>query len=382
MTPLGTIALVIGALSLLRYVVAAPVLWRWLRRGRVRAIPRGATPPISLLKPLYGDEPGLAGNLEATLRQNYPEFEVIFLHERADDPALAAVKAAVASVPDVPKLPDVTVRTLEGRAEGASNPKAALLINGAREARHAIIAAADSDVCADPLYLRDIANALADADAVSFAPVMFGARGLPARLAAFSINTDALLTILLCRGRLMTGSTVAVRREALDAIGGWDVVGDRIADDIALGRALRRAGQRVTLARRAARLVAPQGGWADTAAWMTRWTRTVRVAMLPAYLAALPAVAAPLLLVAAIATGPVRGHGWILAGLVAARIGTAVAVELRYIWDGSLVRTLVYLPLIWILEPLWLLAGLLGRTVVWRGRRYRLDGDRATLDAE
>ena len=376
MTPLGTIALIAGALSLLRYLVALPILVRWLRRGTVRSMPAGATPPITLLKPLYGADRDLEANLEATLRQNYPAFEVLFLHEREHDPALAAVEIARARVPDVP------VRVLQGRDSQATNPKAAVLIEGERAARFAILAAAESDVRPDPLYLRDIANALADADAVSFAPLLFGAQRLPARLAAFAINTDGLLGVLLGRGRLMTGSTVGVRREALDAIGGWAAVGDRIADDITLGRALRHAGSRVVLARRAARVLAPDGGWASTAGWMTRWARTLRVAHPPLYVASLPFVFAPLLLLLAIATGPAAGHGWLLAGIAAARIGTAVAIELRYIWDGSLLRTIVYLPLLWILEPCGFIAGLLGRTINWRGRRYRLKGDRATLVAE
>ena len=52
MTVLAAIALAAGGLSALRYMFALPRLSHWLRHGRVRAIPKGPTQPISLLKPL------------------------------------------------------------------------------------------------------------------------------------------------------------------------------------------------------------------------------------------------------------------------------------------------------------------------------------------
>ncbi|MHC4952920.1 MAG: glycosyltransferase [Planctomycetota bacterium] len=379
MTVFSAIALAAGALALLRYAVALPILSRWMRRGRVRAMPAGATPPISLLKPLYGSEPGLDENLEATLRQNYPEFEVIFVHEREDDPAIASVEAAAAAVPDVP------VSRLAGRDDDAANPKVAVLIPGERAARFGIIAASDSDVRPDPLFLRDIANALdgsEPADAVSFAPVLFGAESLPSRLAGLAVNTDFFLAVLLAGRWVMTGSAVAVRREALEKIGGWSAVQDRIADDYALGQALRKNGYKLTLAHRATRIRCAPTGWGATGAWMMRWARTVRAAAVLPYLGALVLAAAPLLLVVSILIQYSPLAVWLLVGITLARVGTAVAIELRYVWDGSTIRTLPYLPLLWVLEPAFLLCGLLGRIVVWRGRRYRLRGDRATLASE
>jgi len=378
MNVLSAVALCLGALSLLRYAISLPLLARWLRRGRVSSIPRGPTPPLTLIKPLYGDRPELALDLEATLRQNYPDFEVIFVHEREDDPALAAVAAATTAVPDVP------VRRIAGRDAEATNPKVAVLIGGERGARteSTVIAAADCDVHPDPLYLRDIANALTDADAVSFVPVLFGTRGVAGRLAALAVNTDALLGILLLRGRAMTGSTIGVRREALASIGGWAAVKDRIADDYALGRALRHAGLRTVLARRALRVRAVEGGPAETASWMLRWARTVRVTAPLHYLLALLLASAPLLLIAAKLFGTAPGAVWMLAGIALARIATGVAIDLRYAWDGSTRKALIALPLLWLVEPAGLLLGLIGRSVEWRGRRYRLKGDRATLDEQ
>jgi ceramide glucosyltransferase len=228
-TALTVAAFVAGIAAALRYAVALPLLFRYLRRARVRAIPKGPTPPLSLLKPVYGAVPGLTENLVASLRQYYPALQVVFVHERPDDPALDSVAAARAMVPDVDAM------VLCDRAEDAANPKAAVLIAAHARARHGLVVAADADVRPDPLWLRDVANGLAEGDAVSFVPVTFGARTFWARLVALTFNSEGLLGVIASRGRAVTGATIGVRREALEKIGGYRAVADRIADDYALG---------------------------------------------------------------------------------------------------------------------------------------------------
>lgn len=374
MSALGIAAIACAGVALARYAVGLPLLFRYLRRARVRAIPRGPTPPISLLKPVYGEDPALEENLVATLRQNYPEFEVLVCHERAEDPALRAVEAARRAVPDV------AVRTVAGRDAQAANPKAAVLIHGEAHARHGIVAAADSDVRPDPLYLRDIANGLTDADAVSFAPVHFGMRTFWMRVMGLYVDTDAFLTILLAGRHVTTGATIGVRREALARIGGFRAVADAAADDHALGRALARSGCRLALARRAARVHAPGGDFGTTLRWIARWTRVVRSASpLVFWLSLPPAAAPPLLLAASVAAeGAGRALGLLLL-LTLLRAVVAVIVDFRFCWDRSLVRALPLLPLLWIFEAVGWLSGVAGSTITWRGRRYRLHRGRATL---
>ncbi len=360
-------AYICGALALVRYLSALHAGSLFLARANVRFIPKGPTPPISLLKPLYGAEDGLEDNLIATLRQNYPEFEVLFLHEREGDPALSAVDAALAAVPDV------EARTISGRAEDATNPKVAVLIRGEEEARHDIIVAADSDVVPDPLYLRDVANGLIDADAVSFVPMLFGAKTFWAQAISLFVNTDGYATGVVANGRLMTGATIAVKRDALEAIGGYHAVASHIADDYSLGQALRRAGKRIALARRPVRVRAGAGGLA----WVVRWLRTVRSTAPLLYVLWLPTAIAPLLLL-------LTFDAWslgCLAALTVMRLSFAVIHDFRFLWDRSLIRSLWLLPVLWLLEPCWWLAGMCGNHITWRGRRYRLKGGRAKVVA-
>jgi ceramide glucosyltransferase len=200
-------------------------------------------------------------------------------------------------------------------------------------------------------------------------------RGFWARLGGLLFDTEAVLSVLLGGGRLMTGSTVGIRREALGRVGGFRAVADRIAEDYGMGVLLRRAGCRLALARRAARLHAPGGGFRETARQAARWARTVRSAAPLFYALALPLSTAPLLLLWQGGSAALS----LLALLTLVRAAVATLVDFRFCWDRSLVKALPLLPLLWVLEPLLLLLGLFGSTVDWRGRRYRVRGGRATL---
>jgi ceramide glucosyltransferase len=374
MNALHLAALVAGGLALARHAAGLLLLVRYLLRSRISRIPKGPTPPLSLLVPLAADEPELARNLEAALRQNYPEFEALFLHERPDDPAAARADEAAA------RVGDVAARRVVGKDPDARNLRVALLLRGEQAARNDILVAADPRVRPDPLWLRDAANALASREVVAFPAVLFGMRTPAARLLGLYADVEGLLATLLARGALTPGATLGATKRALRAIGGRRAVADRLADDLELGRALARQGFRAALARRAARVFAPDLGWRDGARDAVRLAAGARAAAPARYLAAGPfALAAPLLLAAA-ALGP--GRALPLFALLfhsAFRALVALLVDLRFCWDRSLLRALPLLPALWIAEPAVWIAGLLAREVSWRGRRYRLHRGRATL---
>ena len=62
--------------------------------------PASGLPPVTVLKPLYGDEPRLAANLESFVRQDYPgAFDIVFGVQRPDDPAIPVVERLIAAYP-------------------------------------------------------------------------------------------------------------------------------------------------------------------------------------------------------------------------------------------------------------------------------------------
>lgn len=371
METLAWIAIALGAVSLLRSARALARLRRWVRSGRVRGFVAGETPPMSVLKPVYGDEPHLTENLTATLAQNYPAFETIFLHERADDPALPAVEAARAAVADV------ETRVLEGAETDAANPKVGAVLRGESDARHDILVVADSDAEVDPLWLRDIAHALEGADATCFVPVYAGATTWFGRLVSLLKNTDGVLTMLLGAGEGLSGATIAIKRPALERVGGWRAVKDAMADDSAMGAALYKSGAKLALARRAQRVGIPTLDFSH----VIRRLRTYRSSAPASYLLGLAASFTPLLLLCA---AVITGSGIASAMLVThalIRIGVAIAMDLRYARDGTTIRALPWLPALWILEPAFAVIGLFGSEVTWRGRQFRVKNGSATLVA-
>jgi ceramide glucosyltransferase len=62
----------------------------YVRRETARPVP-DFQPFVSVIAPCRGLEPGLAENLRPLLEQDYPRYEVLFVFDRADDPAAGLV---------------------------------------------------------------------------------------------------------------------------------------------------------------------------------------------------------------------------------------------------------------------------------------------------
>src|SRR5947207_15404434 len=83
----------LGALYLLAAVVAVR---RFARRPARRAAQR---PPVTILKPLHGEDPGLYDNLRSFCQQAYPVVQVVCSVRDQADPAIAVVRRLQADLP-------------------------------------------------------------------------------------------------------------------------------------------------------------------------------------------------------------------------------------------------------------------------------------------
>ena len=211
-------------------------------------VPDSATPGVTVLKPLYGDEPRLSRNLATVLRQDYPgPVEVIFGVGDGSDPAVAVVEQLKIDYPL-----DAIELVVDPRRHG-QNGKVSNLMNMAEHARHELIVLADSDMAVGPDYLRRIAAALA-APGVGAVTCLYRGVALPnpwSRLAAQWIDHHFLPNVLvgmaLGLAKPCFGSTIALRRETLEQIGGFAAFKDVLADDYAIGDAVRRLGLKVAV---------------------------------------------------------------------------------------------------------------------------------------
>jgi ceramide glucosyltransferase len=203
---------------------------------------------VTVLKPLHGAEPDLPDRLAALCRQHYGGPVQVVCGAQGD---LAPATAAVAEVNG--KFPDRLELVADQRSHGA-NGKVSNLINMLPRARNDIIVLSDSDIVVERDYLRRVVALLSasDAGAVTCLYYGIGGDGLWSRVSAMATNLhflpQAITALGLRLGKPCCGATIALRRSMLDRIGGFRAFADVLADDYAIGVAVRAAGYDVKAA--------------------------------------------------------------------------------------------------------------------------------------
>jgi ceramide glucosyltransferase len=267
------------------------------------------------------------------------------------------------------------------------NLKVANLQNMLPSASHDLIVMADSDMRVTQDYLAEITAPLHD-PATGLVTCLY--RGLPAggvwsKLACAYINHGFLPQAVVAEeigvGAGCFGATIALRRETLAAIGGFATIRDALADDHALGAAVRRAGLKVELSPYLVDNIIVEPSLSALFRHELRWARTIRI-IAPAGFAASVVTQPTVLALAAVAIGTLP---WAVAiGLLATALACrAVTVHLT---DRSLrLRS----------TPLWLMpfrdmlsfavfvVSFFSRTVAWRDRTFRIGKNgQMTLDGD
>jgi ceramide glucosyltransferase len=340
-----------------------------LRFARRRVTLPAERPPVSVLKPLHGAEPGLCENLRSFVDQDYPKIQVVFGVRHSADAALPVARELIGNHPER----DIAL-VVNPRATG-SNLKVANLENMLPAAKHEVIVLADSDMRVDPRYLASVTALLQDprtgAVTCLYKGMPFG--GLWSQLGAMHINfaflPSALLGEMLKTGGGCFGATIALRRATLQRIGGFARIRDELADDHRLGDAVREIGLATVLSPYIVENHVAEPSLASLWRHELRWARTVR-AMAPFGFA-----------------GSIITHTIILAVLAAAAAGFSAATcwlvvascVLRWISAGVIARSLDLptggfwlLPLRDVLSFAVFLGSFCGRSVLWRDQLFRV----------
>jgi ceramide glucosyltransferase len=233
-------------------------------------------PGITVLKPICGLDPELERNLSSFCDQDYPDYQVVFGTAHRHDPAIPIIERVIASRPDR----DLCL-VVDERLVGA-NPKIANLANMYREAKHEIIAVSDSDMHVGPGYLAALAAAF-EHDGVGGVTCLYSGRsvgGLPSDLGAMFINEWFLPSVLVARSvqglGFCLGATMAVRRDALGSLGGFEALSAYLADDYMLGRLLTERGLEIRLAPYVVENVVQEPDYRSLWLHELRWARTIR----------------------------------------------------------------------------------------------------------
>jgi len=349
----------------------------------------GWAPGISILKSLKGLDPGMMDAFRSHCRQNNAgEFELLFGVGSLDDPAAAAVEQLIA------EFPERAIQLIACPERLGTNGKVSTLAQLARHARYEILLINDSDITVGPHYLARVASCFALPPLPQQGAERVGQGGLPvglvtalyrgrahgtlgSRLEALGIATDFIPGVLLSKlleGGMHygLGSTLAVRRDALEKAGGLLGLVDQLADDYEMGVRVANAGYRVVLSAEVVKTNVPAYDWRGFVDHQLRWLRTVRDARPAGYVGLIftHGIAWALLNVLASGLSPVSL--WLLGLSFFLRLAQAMMVGAEVLGDHDVLPNLWLLPIRDVVAMgLWV-AGFAGDTIVWRGERFAL----------
>lgn len=362
-------------------------------------------PRVAVIVPFKGLEPGLERHIEALFNQDYPDYQLVLVVESEQDPAYPLI-GRVAS-----RCPQRRARVLmAGIAPAGTGQKVHNQITAIehlqREAGgEEVWVFADSDAVPGPNWLGDLVGPLGQASKTAVTTgyrwLIPEAREGESRPSVWSCLASVMNSSVACWcGRdefnHAWGGSMAVRVATAQEGGLLDLLRGSLTDDYAMTRMARRLGRRVYFVPRCLVASPAAMGLAELVNFAHRQYLITRVCAPGLYAAALgfhalfvsAFVSAWVVLGVELARGA-GGWRWIIpAGAIAltaaghqVRAGFRRRAVRNAFGERGLDRLACALRLDRWATPLWMtLHGLLivragfGRTMCWRGIRYRLDG--------
>jgi ceramide glucosyltransferase len=374
-----TTAMTLAGMGYFLAVLVAALVYMRERRAPLPAF----APAVSILKSLKGLDPAMLDAFRSHCRQSYfGDYELLFGVSSLDDPAAAAVTQLQKEFPDLP------IRLIECPQRLGANGKVSTLVQLVPYANHKFLLINDSDITVSTRYLeRTMAHfALSNRKdemahpSVGLVTALYRGRAhgtLASRFEALGIATEfppgVLLSKLLEGGlHYGLGSTLAIRREALNKIGGLEPLLDHLADDYELGARIAAAGYRIALSAEVVQTAVPAYTWRGFFSHQVRWLRTVRDARPWGYAGLVVTHGLGWALLNVLASGIGFASLWLLALSFFLRLGTAMMVGTAILSDHHLLDNLWMLPARDVVAMGVWVAGFAGDTVVWRGERFVL----------
>ncbi|WP_162009794.1 bacteriohopanetetrol glucosamine biosynthesis glycosyltransferase HpnI [Methylocystis heyeri] len=203
--------------------------------------------PVTVLKPLHGAEPGLLRRVRSCCMQNYRgEVQVVCGVRDVADPAAGQIAPIVGAQA-------FEIELIVNAAEHGRNRKVSNLANMLPSARHDILVIADSDIEVEPDYLARVVSQLHRPNVGAVTCLYHGVAAKEgwSEYAALAINghflPSAIFAVSFGLAQPCFGSTIALRKSVLRGFGGFEAFADRLADDYAIGAAVRSAGKEVSV---------------------------------------------------------------------------------------------------------------------------------------
>ncbi len=355
------------------------LLWGvWRFRRRHACPPQTADsqlPAVTMMKPLYGLEPGLEKNLETFFLQDYPQFEILFGTRDASDPALEVVRRLCQ------RHPKVNVRIVYSGEPTRANAKVCTLEEMFRYTVHEYIVISDSDVSVGREYLRRLIPPLCGGRT---GLVMCLYRGVPtgglwSSLEALGMSVEmtggVLAASMMGEVDFALGPTMATTRTAVDAAGGIAQLADYCADDYVLGNRIQQAGYKVEFSSEIINHYVVNRSFAASVRHNLRWMKSTLHSIPGGHMSSVLGYAMPFGLLAALG-GTLGGHAVLgmelLAWTLLNRLLMCAAVGWGVVGDRRALTHCWLYPLRDLMGFLFWVGSYMGSTVEWRGERYKL----------
>lgn len=338
----------------------------------------GEFPPVTLLKPLCGLEPNLEVNLRSFFAQQYPAFEIIFGTRNAEDPALAVVEAVRQEFPGVP------VKFVFSGEPTRANAKVCSLAQMYAAAGCDYLIISDSDVQVGPNYIREVVAPLLNSENGMVTCLYRGRStgGFWSHLEALGMSVEMTAGVLasdLLEGmKFALGPTMAIRRDVLDAVGGFGPLANYCSDDYILGQRVAEIGKKVVLSHHVIDHVVINRTLRSSILHQVRWMKSTRFSRPAGHVSSILSFAMPFGLLG-LAGGiamrrPMLGLAF-LAFAIINRLLLCVAAGWHVVEDRNALTSCWLYPLRDFTGFCFWVFSFFGSTIQWRGAWYRLEAE-------
>lgn len=333
---------------------------------------RGYCPPVTILKPVKGVDEESFENYSTFCVQDYPCYQIVFAVASSEDPVIPVIRRLIGEHPDV----DIEL-VVDGRIHGP-NYKVCNLMHAYPKAKYDFLIVCDSDIRVGPRYLQEVAAPFHD-PAVGLVTSLYRSPHVPTvptALEAMGFTTEMIpnvMAALYLEGlSFALGASMAVRREALEKIGGFTSLVDYLADDYQLGNMVHCAGYRLELSGYFVESVMKRESLRGILSRQLRWARTMRASRPGGYLASGITQPVPAAFLALLVSG-FSPSGWIALSLLGiSRLCGGLVFSRLFVRDNIFPRYLWLLPLRDLLAFFTWALSFLGNRVVWRSHVFRV----------
>ena len=372
----------VAGIPFVYYLIAIYSSFLFFRQAKQSSSPSEVFPPVSILKPIRGLDRDSYENFASFCRQDYPApYEILFCVD-ADDPAGEVIEQLKRD------FPQRNIRVLDGSSREVVNDKVGRLARLTGEALYDLFVITDGDVRVRPDYLRSVVQPFADpkVGAATCLYVSTKEHSLLEKIQSVSMLSDFFAGIIVAwklEGvKFALAQTIVTRRRNVADFGGYEVLQDRPADDLYVGRLVAEQGFATLLLPYVVETVPDFSGVQQFFRKRLRWMTVMRHMRPAGHFGLLFTWGLPWSLVA-IALRPTLS-------VAASYLGTYLCLRIAMTWligvhgmrQSGVWAKMILVP-VWdmIAFALWV-SSFLQTSIRWRGVDYRLRNGKLTLSAD